>query len=43
MSEETILTWNVTNWVTVVLMGVVGFGILKVVSTWAGKKFGGGS
>jgi hypothetical protein len=27
-AEETILNWNVTNWVTVVLMALVGFAIL---------------
>jgi len=26
--EKTILTWNVTNWITVVLMAVLGFMLL---------------
>lgn len=29
---ENIITWNVTNWVTVVLMAFVGFTILAVVA-----------
>lgn len=29
-SEETILTWNVTNWITVLLMAAVGFGVLAL-------------
>lgn len=31
MAEETILTWNVTNWITVILMAAVGFAVLAVV------------
>lgn len=31
MAEETILTWNVTNWVTVVLMAVLGVALLGAV------------
>jgi len=27
---ETILTWNVTNWITVVLMAMLGFFIIAV-------------
>jgi hypothetical protein len=27
-SEETILSWNVTNWVTVILMAAIGFTII---------------
>lgn len=26
--EETMLTWNITNWITVILMVVVGFALL---------------
>lgn len=26
--DETILSWNVTNWVTIVLMAAVGFALL---------------
>lgn len=28
MAEETIITWSFANWVSVVLMAAVGFGIL---------------
>ena len=28
MAERTDLTWNVTNWITIVLMAALGFGIL---------------
>lgn len=28
MADETIITWSFANWVTVVLMAAVGFGIL---------------
>lgn len=31
MAEETILTWNVTNWITVILMAAVGFAVLAVI------------
>lgn len=30
--EETILTWNVTNWITVVLMAALGFLALALVA-----------
>lgn len=50
-AEETILNWNVTNWITVVLMALVGFAILAFAqksyqkyATGAGKttRVGGG-
>jgi hypothetical protein len=28
MAEETIISWNVTNWITVILMAAVGFALL---------------
>lgn len=28
--EKTIITWNIRNWITVVLMAFVGFAILSV-------------
>jgi hypothetical protein len=31
MAEEVILSWNVTNWVTVVIMAVLGFALLGAV------------
>jgi hypothetical protein len=30
--EETILTWNVTNWITVVIMAALGFLLLALVA-----------
>jgi hypothetical protein len=30
--EETIITWNATNWITVVVMVALGFLILAVIS-----------
>lgn len=30
--DETILTWNVTNWITVVLMAALGFLVLALVA-----------
>lgn len=32
MDSETILTWNVTNWITVVIMVSVGFAILACIA-----------
>lgn len=26
--DESILTWNVTNWITVILMAAIGFALL---------------
>jgi predicted negative regulator of RcsB-dependent stress response len=28
MAEDTILTWNVANWITVLIMVILGFAIL---------------
>lgn len=28
MDGETILSWNVANWITVVLMAIVGFAVI---------------
>jgi hypothetical protein len=38
--EENIITWNVPNWVTVVLMATLGFGIISVVASFMRKKNG---
>ena len=32
--DEKILTWNVPNWITVVLMAAVGFTALGLVQKW---------
>lgn len=31
-SEDTILTWTPTNWITVILMVVLGFALLGMIS-----------
>lgn len=28
MAEETVISWNVTNWLTVILMAAIGFALL---------------
>lgn len=38
--EETILTWNATNWITVILMAILGFALLSVVSQVWQKRNG---
>lgn len=30
MAEETIISWNIPNWITIVLMAAVGFALLGV-------------
>lgn len=32
--EENILTWNVANWITVILMGAVGFFLIGLAAKW---------
>ena len=32
MAEETILTWNAANWITVIIMVFLGFAILGMVA-----------
>jgi hypothetical protein len=39
MADQTILSWNVTNWITVVLMAAVGFGILAIIlNAWSKRQ-----
>lgn len=42
MAEETIITWNATNWITVLFMVVIGFMVLSVLSqlfrNWRNKQ-----
>lgn len=35
---SSIISWNLTNWVTVVLMAAVGFGIVAVAQSWYQKR-----
>lgn len=37
-SDENILTWNVTNWITVVLMVAIGFAFLGFLQNWWAKR-----
>ena len=38
--DENILTWNVTNWVTVILMAAIGFAILGTIQKFIQKSQG---
>lgn len=38
MADRTIISWNFTNWITVVLMAAVGFGALAVVTNLLAKR-----
>lgn len=37
MNGETILSWNVANWITVVIMAVLGFAVIGLVANSATK------
>lgn len=34
MDNEVILTWNVTNWITVILMAAIGFFLIGLALKW---------
>lgn len=36
--DENIIAWNVTNWVTVILMAAIGFFLLGVATKFIQKK-----
>jgi hypothetical protein len=38
--DETILSWTPENMVTVLLMAVIGFAVLRVIFTWLGNRSG---
>lgn len=39
MSDDTLLSWNVANWITVLLMVVLGFALLGMISKiWKQRK-----
>lgn len=38
--DDAVLTWTFPNWITVVLMVAVGFGILSVIQSYVAKKKG---
>lgn len=41
--EETILTWNITNWITVVIMAALGFLLLALIAQLFHFSMGTGS
>lgn len=43
MASENIITWNVSNWITVVLMVVLGFMALALLAQLAHNAAGTGS
>lgn len=39
MAEDTILSWNVANWITVLLMVVLGFALIGMIAKiWRQKR-----
>lgn len=38
--NENIIAWNVTNWVTVILMAAIGFFILGAILKWKSSRVG---
>jgi len=38
--DENIISWNVTNWITVVLMVAIGYTLLGLLQNWYAKKNG---
>jgi hypothetical protein len=43
MANENILSWNVTNWITVVLMAGIAFFLLGLIQKWMQQKVNGGN
>ncbi len=44
MAEETILSWNVANWVTIILMAAVGLALLGFAAKlWQQRQGGSGA
>lgn len=41
MDGENIISWNVENWITVVLMAFIGFALLGLISQTLKKAMGG--
>jgi hypothetical protein len=39
--NENILTWNVTNWITVILMAAIGFALIGVGTKFYQSRMGG--
>lgn len=38
MADENIITWNIPNWITVVLMAAIGFAALGLVQNAYSKR-----
>jgi hypothetical protein len=39
MAEDTILSWNVPNWITVLLMVVLGFALMGMIAKiWKSRR-----
>ena len=39
--EETVLTWNVANWITVLIMVALGFAVLSLIGAFLKRNKGG--
>lgn len=42
-ADENILSWNFTNWITVVLMAAIAFAVLGVIQKWMQGRVSGGA
>lgn len=38
MADETIITWNVANWITIVLMVAIGFTVLGFIAKYVRNR-----
>lgn len=38
MAQENIISWNVPNWVTVVLMSAIGITLLGFITKWVQSR-----
>lgn len=38
MADENIITWNVSNWITIILMASIGFALLAVIQKYVAAK-----
>ena len=43
MADENILSWNFSNWVTVVLMALIAFAILALIQKYMQQRVNGGA
>lgn len=40
MAEETIISWNAPNWITITLMGTVGFALVALIGKLVKQQAG---